>query len=256
MSSRALESRVFKGKQIDAYNELIVIPALFSPDADTVLIFLSGNGLEFFEKTDDPWYRAITPGRNLNYTHAGKSHYTVYLPEEAASPMGCTSQYQFCNPSLSGNSCGPLASFLDAGMGSAPLFGMSAADFEKAEAYNETMPSRYQWLLTIMAGDSPASQTIPNIVNTLGPYSLVSLESIGVGLMGSLPNDQWKLEVRYWWAILLAALQAGLVETARGSVDPFLEPFKRLPYNSHTRQMCKSQVSETLCILLSTHKLT
>ncbi|KAL2277331.1 hypothetical protein FJTKL_00051 [Diaporthe vaccinii] len=54
----------------------------------------------------------------------------VYQPEEAASPMGCVKQFQFCNPSLSSNKCGPLASWADAQNYAAPLFGITTEDFD------------------------------------------------------------------------------------------------------------------------------
>lgn len=214
------------------------IPALFTPDADTTLVFLSGNGVEYFEEINDPWYHATVPGDNITVTDNDGIHMTVYQPDEAASSMGCTEQFQYCNPSLPKNKCGPLASSLDSRAEAAPLFGMSKTDFVSAGLLNEAMISRYQWLITLVT----AAVSTNTIVNTLGPDSLLSPKYLLGGLMGSLPDDQWQLDVQNWWAIFLASLQAEVVETARGSADSALDPYKELPYNSHIRSMCNNQV--------------
>lgn len=234
----ARSSLVYKGKSDESKSQLGTIPALFNPDADTTLIFLSGNGIEFFERTNDPWYHATVPGDNISSPDVNGGYFTVYRPDEAASPMGCTSQFQFCNPSLSSNKCGPLASQIDAQIESAPLFGMTAADFEKMGELNGTMISRYQWLNKII---DDAVVSTGSIVNSLGPDSLDSLKYFSNGFMGSLPDEQWQLDVKHWWAIFLASLQAGLVETARGPVDPTLDGYKWLPDSSDIRAMCNNQ---------------
>lgn len=236
-------SRVYNRERYANFQQVYTVPALFSPDADTNLIFLSGNGVQFFERTHDIWYHATIPGHNMTSSNADEDVYMVYKPNEAASPMGCTEQFQFCSPSLSGNKCGPLASLLDADMQSAPLFGMSAAEFETASEPNGTMISRYYWLVMNLGFAATSTQSL---ISSLGPNSLTSSKYLSQGVMGSLPDDQWKLDVKYWWAIFLASLQAGVVETARGSTDPALDPYKILPFNSHVRAMCNNQVRRLL----------
>lgn len=190
----------------------------------------------------------------MSSPYADGGYFMAYQPDEAASPMGCTSQYQICNPSLSSNKCGPLASMLDATAQAAPLFGMTAADFENIDKPNGTMISRYQWLVMIVGEAAVSTQ---RIVNSLGPNSLVSPNYLSNGLMGSLPEDQWQLDVKYWWAIFLASLQAAFVETARGSTDPVLDPYKYPPYNSNIRAMCNNQVRRLLGILrIRVHNMT
>jgi hypothetical protein len=68
---------VYKGKSYEYKSQLGTIPALFNPDADTTLIFLSGNGIEFFERTNDPWYHATVPGDNISSPDANGG----YSPE-------------------------------------------------------------------------------------------------------------------------------------------------------------------------------
>lgn len=216
------------------------IPSLFDPDGDIVLIFLSSNGIEFYDKTSDPWYRATVPGGKIQQL-GGDERLVVYQPEEAASPMGCIKQYQFCNPSLSGNNCGPLAGWYDAGIESAHLFGLTAKDMENESDLptNNIMASRYMWLLEVL---TLGAAEIDKIIMDLGPDALTSPKYLSSGIMGPLPTNQWQLDVRYWWATYLATLQAAVVNTAHGPTDPALDPFKVLPFNSRARDICNNQV--------------
>lgn len=231
-------SQVYQGERYPGFNQVDTIPALFRQDADTTMIFLSGNGVGFFERTNDPWYHATTLGDTKGSPNEDGGEFRVYQPDEAASPMGCTSQYQFCNPSLPSNNCGPLGSLPDAQSQAAPLFGMSTADFEGTGEANGTMISRYQWLVYITGY---AATSVSYLINSLGPSALSSPRYLNTGVIGSLPDDQWKTDVKYWWAIYLASLQAGFVDTARGSTDPVLDPYKLLPFNSHVQEMCDNQ---------------
>lgn len=216
------------------------ITSLFNPDGDTVLIFLSANGIQFFDATSDPWYRATIPGDKV-YSQALSDGVKVYMPEEAASPMGCISQYQFCNPSLSSNNCGPLASWYDAAVEAWPLFGMTLEDGESGTipTANNTMGSRYLWLLEVFAS---GQTSINNIVMGLGPDALTTVKYLHSGIVAALPINQWQFDVRYWWATYLASLQAAVVNAAHGPGDPALEPYEELPFNSHARDICNNQV--------------
>ncbi|KAJ0116553.1 hypothetical protein J7T55_007533 [Diaporthe amygdali] len=221
------------------YEDFAPIPALFNPDGDTVLVFLTANGIEFYDVTSDPWYRATVPGDSI-IMQSADGELRVYQPEEAASPMGCVQQYQFCNPSLSNNSCGPLASWVDAQVESAPLFGITIADYqnETAPTPSSAIGSRYQWLIHVL---SSAQANVQNVIMYLGPNALTSLKYLNDGLMGPLPVNQWQLDVSFWWATYLASLQAAVVNTAHGPTDPGLDPYKMLPINSHARDMCNNQ---------------
>lgn len=130
---------------------------------------------------------------------------------------------------------------------------MTAADFETGAQPNSTMISRYQWLIEII---TYAAITPTNLISSLGPSALNSPKYLNNGLMGSLPSDQWQLDVKQWWATYLASLQAGFVNAARGSTDSVLEPYKSLSFNSHARAMCTNQVRQLLRIPFKVRKLT
>lgn len=221
--------------------EFTAVPGLFNPDGDINLIFLSSNGIEFYEKTSDLWYRATAPGDEVHSTFVDAGKTEVYQPEEAASPMGCVRQFQFCNPSLLSNNCGPLASWDDAQIEASPLFGIPIEEMqsEGLPTTTSTMGSRYLWLIQVL---SVSQADIGAIIMALGPDALTSLKYLSSGIMGPLPTNQWQLDVRYWWATFLASLQAAVVNTAHGPTDPTLDPYKVLPFNSHAQDMCNSQV--------------
>lgn len=216
-----------------------------------MITFLVGNGVRYLESTDDPWYRGNVPGQIINWTTTGTSSQS-YRPEQAASPMACLQQYQICNPALPGNSrCGPLASWLDAQNQAAHLFNitydqMANATYESI-ARNEIPQSpaaaRYVWFWTLLALAVP---TLTGVVNVLGTVSLASQQSLdrATGIMGTIPSNQWQLDVKNWWAIWMASLQAGMVNVAYGPHDPLLEPFEILPPNSHVQKLCSNQVSK------------
>lgn len=235
-----MSNSVYNHQSWEEFDDFIPIPGLFNPDGDTVLVFLTSNGIEFWDQTSDPWYRATVPGDTIQMQRPDKQ-VVVYQSEEAASPMGCVRQFQFCNPSLSSNQCGPLVSWADAQVESAPLFGITTAEMQ-----NETYPnpssaigSRYAWLIQVLTW---AQGTIESVILNLGPDALASLKELNDGIMGPLPNNQWQLDVRYWWATFLSSTQAAVVNAAHGPADPALDPYKVLPMNAHARDMCNNQV--------------
>lgn len=124
---------------------------------------------------------------------------------------------------------------------------MTTADWNDTYEPNGTMISRYDWLVGIL---SDVALYTDLIVSTLGQDSLGSLKYLTNGLIGSLPDNQWQLDVEYWWAISLASLQATMVDTARGSTDPVLEPYTVRPYSSDIWTMCNNQVRRLLGIYM------
>lgn len=248
-----INSNVHNHEPWDGNEDFAPIPGLLNPDGDLALIFLSSNGIGFYDITSDPWYRATVPGDTV-YTEKISEGWVEYQSEEAASPMGCVTQYQFCNPSLSDNNCGPLASWADAQDESARLFGLTAEEMENGTvpATSNTIGSRYSWLIQAFVSAQPS---IATIILNLGPDALTSLKYLNGGMMGPLPANQWQLDVRYWWATYMAVLQAAVVNSAYGPTDPALAPYKVLPFNSHARDMCNNQVRYSF-MKAHDHKMT
>lgn len=224
----------------------IAIPDLFRSDGDVQIIFLVGNGIAFYEQTKDAWYRATTPGYKVINTFNGETH-SLYWPEEAASPLGCVRQVQFCTTALASDKrCGPLASWNDALDESAHLFNLTEPHVSDADFYaTDATGSRFEWVAGQLnnAASSPAT-----ILQALGPESLASKANLAQGIMGRLAPNQWQLDVTHWWSTHLASIQAAFVETAIGPADPTgeLEQYKQVPWNGHVRKLCNNQVCHSI----------
>lgn len=193
---------------------------------------------------DDGWYTAKTAGRYSTETGStgGAQAYTF---DEAASPLGCVQQWQWCNSAYPGTSgCGPLASSLDAIAGALPKFNLTQDQIttdnqERAKLHTTATGARFQW--SIMMHDSLLGG-IYNIITSLGTKSLASQSSLFSGYQMTLGENQWQLDVANWWNIMLATYQSAFVETALGEADPELQPVLAVPSNEYEQQACKSQV--------------
>lgn len=83
-----------------------------------------------------------------------------------------------------------------------------------------------------------------DVVKILRSSALTSRNHLVGGIQGSLPEDQWQLEVENWNSISLASLQGGTVDIATGPGDTaMLEHFWRGPVNDEERLLCQNQVS-------------
>lgn len=230
-------------------------PGLFSTDGDLSITFLTANGVKFLERTDDPWYRGNMPGDNTTWNMGTSASWsdTGYKMDQAASPMACLRQFQFCNPALPEEGrCGPLAGFIDSQLQSAHLFNityeqmlnMEYDEMVKSDIVKTPAAARYLWIwnFLLFAVSSPVTA-----VNVLGPNSLASQPSLtrSTSTLGTIPDNQWQLDVQNWWAIYMASMQAGMVNTAYGSQDPALKPYEVRPFNSHVKKLCNNQVSST-----------
>lgn len=215
------------------------IPALTRSDGDIMLVFLAGNGVEFLMPTNDPWYRGNVPIGGYGYLGRNDS-IPAYHPEEAASPLGCVQQYQFCNPSLpEDRRCGPLASWAESVFEAAVLFNLTTAQAFGDEFPSQRMGSRFKWLLTQLFH---ATTGLHSILLILGSKALDSQRLLGEGVLPELLENQWQLDVSRWFAIFLSSIQAGVVNSALGPADNDLSQYAILPPNEHVTNICNNQV--------------
>jgi hypothetical protein len=231
---------MFNGS-VDWYmSDFTPIPELFRHDADVIIFFLSGDGVLSTTPIDDPWYRMTKPTRRLGIVGLNGSSQS-YGMEIAASPVACTSQLQFCN-SVSTN-CGALTNYQDALIDTAPLFNTTEDWMYQETAPPTKVASRFQWFVHELTW---FPMDIFNIMTTLGTTGLASRQTLGQGVQGPLPSNQWQVEVSSWWATSLAAWQAVLVERARGVQNPAWFQYRAFPQDQNQRDMCNSQVSTSL----------
>ncbi|KAL9112426.1 MAG: hypothetical protein Q9227_003268 [Pyrenula ochraceoflavens] len=209
------------GKTCDEYSDFIPIKEIARTDGDVTLVFLSKNGIRYIDRTDDEWYAAH---RTTNDTYdvfgaPGQEHY--YLADEPASVLGCTEQYQRCDPTLP------------------PERGCSILDGSDALFFNNRIPTAGRDI-ALFWGLSLAS--LCNVLLNLGSSSLTAKLSLSQGVQGPLPTDQWQREVENWHSIILASSQNDALEDAVGpGNDEVLKWFWARPQNDVERYICKSQ---------------
>ncbi|KAK8007731.1 hypothetical protein PG989_001721 [Apiospora arundinis] len=239
----AQTSTFFEGRVINGTSDFIPNRALNRTDGDISIVYLSGNGVVFFQESDDAWYRATHVEGRMGSESTNGSSTPYYIPTEAASPLGCVQQYQWCNSEYpTSEGCGPLASWYDALAGAYPLFNMTVDDFVMGESPLSIPERGYRihWarLITVIQGG------IFDVVQKFGPRALESQKSRSAGIQTSLAKNQWQRDVMTWWNTTLAFTQATFVNTALGftyypeaAETRILSP----PANDQERHFCQSQ---------------
>lgn len=240
---------MYKGAIFLGNSRFIPVSSLKRTDGDLIIVFLSGNGVFFAEESTDAWYRATRA-----YTKLGTSKISASLPlyifDEAASPLGCVQQLQWCNPEYPiPEGCGPLASSLDALEGAFPLFNITMGDWTSDEslAANNGLSSdteRGSRLLWPFLVDSTTTTGVDEFLASWGAKALASQTMLKSGVQLSLSENQWQVDVAKWWNTTLAFHQAIFVNTALGnaSTDASLQPKLVPPANDHERLLCQTQV--------------
>ncbi|KAI1364911.1 hypothetical protein F5Y08DRAFT_353243, partial [Xylaria arbuscula] len=195
-------------------------PDMYRADADIYLFFLSGNGVLATQPTVDPWYRFNVRSNETHNGVGGVNPGGYYSSTEAASPLGCAMQHQFCKgPDETETSCGPLSSYDDAVRGALPIFNINIEAGRSwmdglAEIYSTDMDaSRFLWLLSIFQHYSPG---LDSAVVTLGSQSLADFTG-------------------------LSMLQASLVDTANGARDPNIASLYQNATNNGQKSICQNQ---------------
>ncbi|KAI0202402.1 hypothetical protein F4808DRAFT_421519 [Astrocystis sublimbata] len=235
-----MRSLVTNGATDDDVSDFIPIDSISREDADIVIYFLSGNEVRFVQFAEDEWYNLNPTPYKIGVAAAGNdtSSDQVYLPLEAASPLGCTDQYQFCSTQYKGPSgCGPLASFRDAVTGAAPFFNTTYEEYASTSAKTEAY-ARFQYFAdTVYLLDN----RVTVVISLLGPRSLLSQSTLVGGFQGPIAPDQWKMDVMHWQDISLASIQQVFLTTPVGPTDPeSLKAHKN--YNTtELKKLCNSQ---------------
>ncbi|KAK8848948.1 hypothetical protein PGQ11_015428 [Apiospora arundinis] len=227
----------YRGSIINASSEFYPDPTITKDDGDVSLYFLSGNGVHFMSRGDDDWYRAIVPNRKFRMA---SSNYTQvkYRPEEAASPLGCIEQYQWCRDPALGQ-CGKLEAMANALDSAAPWFGItdgiSLKDRPEAQSKLGSLMI-WLYLTQVISGMDLAA-----VIAILGSTSLASTTSIRGGSIYSIASNQWQLDVTKWWSIMLAGFQTKFVNIVQGTADLPYRPYSLKPANDFEWDLCHNQ---------------
>ena len=220
----------FNGTVDDSEIQLHPVQGLQRPDSDVILAFLSSQGITYTGQVKDPWFSANRQAGKISAYRTTADNTTVssipiFVSDEAASPLGCTEQYQICAQSK--DRCSPLSSITDiASFRSAALTG----DQNK-------MTASFQKYF------SPVGLTA--LLNSLGSETLEAKFTLYQGRAPPLPDDQWQTETIRWSNILLAALQGSAVDAATGPSDPKANIiFYSAPRNKQDDYILRNQVSD------------
>jgi hypothetical protein len=206
-------------------------------DAEINIIFLSANSIWFNNKTEDLWYNATHPVtiRTVYRSHNGEIlsdfNMTQYTQDEAASPLACKVQQQFCNPQFTRETgCTPLGAAFDVDIDGQYQFPDATDAFSK----------RLYWF----SNNLGEHRLIDGIINILGPQSLLSMYRLALsGTQSRIPNNQWMLDAEHWFQINLAAMQAKLASVVMGPSIPSLANIAYLrPNNTEEESLCHNQV--------------
>ncbi|KAK8086032.1 cytochrome p450 protein [Apiospora phragmitis] len=217
----------FNGSLSETFSDFVPDHTIETPDGDIILVFLSGNGVTFAQESDDAWYRATSPYGTEKTLHSA-TYGNAYTTTEAASPLGCKQQFQWCNSEYGiPKGCGPLTGWLDATAGAYPLFNLSADNFNSpgAPPFDTEPGSRLDWAAGL---DTLSGAGIPNLLG---------------GVQLGLSKNQWQLGVTKWWNTTLALHQAGYVDVAVGhnNTDANLQRLVDPPSNEYQRHFCQNQ---------------
>lgn len=157
--------------------------------------FLSGNGVRFELPTEDDWYRATVPDGKVSWTGGpGQGQEDLYRPDEAASPLGCLEQYQWCrNPDL--GQCGTLGSSSNAIYSAAPWFDLTSEDLDNHfDNPGRIIPQTKLGSLLIWAHLTLNSvNSVVKLSDTLGTGTLASQMSIDQGFIVNVPKINGRL---------------------------------------------------------------
>ena len=229
-------ANVVDGMPAPFRSDFAPIPELTVPDADISLLFLQGNGIAFIQPANDLWYRA-TVLSDYTVETIGKYKYPTYQPEEDASPMGCTLQYQVCSTGLpKERQCTQPASRMDTYSAAINLFNASTNGVPDATRFD-------------MFWNFESSEPY-EIITMFGSMALASSETVSYVRQPWLPANQWQLDVIKWWEGCLASLQGGVVRKATGPKDPDMLPLLVRPNGTYEEAQCRSQV----CRLAIAHR--
>lgn len=200
------------------------------PAADISLIFLSANEIRFAGQSNDPWYSAHVPSSLTSMRKWGlQGDVSLYTRDDPVRVLGCTSQYQYCNPNLEPDKrCTPLSGILEVDLLAHDLWD------------NDRQRALFNWTASAILQNSMAFN---DVITDLGVTALTARTKMSANLQGPLPDNQWQLEVEHWFTSALADLQRMAIELATGPFDQKLTPFLQRPQIAEEQLLCRSQVN-------------
>ncbi len=201
----------------------------FKPqDADISLFFLAAGRILFLHPTHDDWYSATANTTEVHkLTVSDSGNVTMYRQNEPGSPLACREQGQFCFTGIKGQrKCTELESAVD-------------GPWSLLKLYDDGDESAIHWLYRT-SYMTKKDTGVP--LHILGVQMLTARNKLNGPLIGSLPDNQWQLEVQHWHATAMADLQARFLQSIVGNTDPKIAHLIRRPNSTVEKQLCANQV--------------
>lgn len=198
-----------------------------NPNADLYLLFLAQTS-SFNQPVYDPWFQALKPFNTTPITQSNTAlsgQQTLYIPEWPVSVMGCTQQYQICNPVSSGKN--PRCS---------PLSGRSAliANFNESTELSNTQQGVAWRILSQMS--------------YVDFYNMVLSQPTGILLANrldqeyvTLSNNHWIHELEHMFQSMLIGMQMWGYYYVTGDGDSLDDSLIEPPVKAD-RWMCNQQM--------------
>lgn len=151
---------------------------------------------------------------------------TAYAPDDRASVLGCTEQWQWRNQG-SPKAC-------------TPLYGRQSADnFDGALNALNLNPRQASTLERVLQ----ASDTTPlnSLIQYLGSSNLLATQCYD-GLSLPLPSDQWVSELDHWYGTAMVTLQLNFLRYVTGDGDPSHNKYQIPPSKPGVERTCTNQI--------------
>ncbi|KAK5940744.1 hypothetical protein PMZ80_007161 [Knufia obscura] len=203
ISTKPYQVAVVKADPTSSENDFEPISALAQQYADLNLIFMTFTGT-YLGSVRDLWFSAQ---KERYFDNKIPMLQKRYERDDAISTLGCTEQHQFCTSN--NKTCTGFLAFQQV---------QDVVHFNAALTPNQN--ATFDRIMRAVA-----DSLLFHIVQNLGATSTPLLASNGsmFGKSGAvvsqvLPDDQWKLELRYWHSVAMAQLQQSVVSWATGAI--------------------------------------
>lgn len=178
------------------------IPELAQEKGDVVLFFLSFTGM-YLGQVDDPWFSAH---KEQSFDTPSTILQQRYARDAAISTLGCVEQHQFCSRS---DACTEFLGF---------------DQVQNVDWFNNALTphqnATFDRLLRAVAGSS-LWNVVLNLALTTTPMLASNATYSGASgdtVSPPLHENQWEMELQYWYSIAMAQLQRTIVQYATGQI--------------------------------------
>ena len=184
----------------DSASCFVPIPQLEQKSADLTILFLAFVG-NYLNEVNDPWFAA----HSRHQTSKPDGAATIqYAPDRAISPLACAEQHQFCTSTV----CTP---FLGEIQIDPPPPAFAAAMNPRQ---NITRDRMFRAAARSSLGPVVDNLGMGNIPILAQLQTLTSAHTFSVGL----PDNQWQLELNFWYAVAMSLFQQSFVQFNTGQI--------------------------------------